>query len=128
MNYATCISTKSLTFSITLLHSHSFSPPPIGFVGILFPINSDPAYSIARMWLAMGFVIGFIAANFGDLAPRLYLLLAVVMVTVILYLVVEITVYLQSSKQPSHPGEDEIKLAAMDNSTVSTPEPSNDDK
>ena len=122
MNYATCISTKSLTFSITLLHSHSFPPPPLGFVGILFPINSDPAYSIARMWLAMGFVIGFIAANFGDLAARLYLLLAVVTVTVILYLVVEITVYLQSSKRLSHPGEDEI------NSAVSSPKPSNDDR
>ncbi|KAL5477660.1 hypothetical protein EMCRGX_G024485 [Ephydatia muelleri] len=78
------------------------------FVGILFPRNSDPAYSIARMWLALGFVIGFIAANFGDIAARVYLLLAVAVVTVVLYLVVEVMVYLQSKRPQSLLAGDEI--------------------
>eukprot|EP00731_Ephydatia_muelleri_P023291 Em0015g874a len=72
------------------------------FLGILFPTNSAPAYSIARMWLAMGFVIGFIEANFGDVTGGLLLLLAAVPVTVILYMVVEITVYLQVRKRPTN--------------------------
>ena len=55
------------------------------------------------MWLALGFVIGFIAANFGDIAASVYLLLAVAMATVVLYLVVEIVVYLQSKRPQSPP-------------------------
>ena len=54
------------------------------------------------MWLAMGFVIGFIEANFGDVTGGLLLLLAAVPVTVILYMVVEITVYLQVRKRPTN--------------------------
>ena len=112
-------------------HPSSLPLPPLppfilslsgtGFVGILFPTNSDPAYSIARMWLALGFVIGFIAANFGDVASRLYLLLAVVVVTVFLYLVVEIALYLQSKKSPPSPAGDEINLADVNENSKIDP-------
>ena len=124
---------SSLPLPITLHPSLSLSPfiPPLppfilslsgtGFVGILFPTNSDPAYSIARMWLALGFVIGFIAANFGDVASRLYLLLAVVVVTVFLYLVVEIALYLQSKKSPPSPAGDEINLADVNENSKIDP-------
>ena len=59
--------------------------------------------------MALGSVAGFVVANFGDIAARVYLLLAVAMVTVVLYLVVEIVVYLQS-KRPQSPSAAEEKV------------------
>ena len=73
-------------------------------------------------------MVGFIAANFGDIAARVYLLLAVAVATVVLYLVVEVMVYLQS-KRPQPPlAADEINLTELDRSPVSSsPEPLNTD-
>ena len=60
-----------------------------GLVGILYPMESEPAYSVARMWQAFGLTLGFIMSYFSSLAAFLYLLLGMVLVTSVLYTIVE---------------------------------------
>eukprot|EP00731_Ephydatia_muelleri_P023228 Em0015g811a len=59
------------------------------FVGILYPTESEPAYSVARMWQAFGLTVGFVMSYFDSQAAFLYLLLGLLLITTGLYMVVE---------------------------------------
>ena len=37
---------------------------PLGLTGFLFPTQSDAAYSVLRMWMAVGYTMGFVMAEF----------------------------------------------------------------
>lgn len=57
--------------------------------GILFPRDKEAAFANYRMWESLGFVIAFAYSTFLCLEYKLYILLAVLVVTVITYPIVE---------------------------------------
>lgn len=59
-------------------------------VGILYHSESEPAYSAARMWQASGLTVGFVMSYFASQTVFLYVLLGTILLTVILYIVVEL--------------------------------------
>lgn len=52
-------------------------------------MESEPAYSVARMWQAFGLAVGFVMSYFNSQAAFLYLLLGLLLITTVLYIVVE---------------------------------------
>jgi len=65
------------------------SYPILGLVGILFPDKSEEAYSVHRIWLAVGLGIGFVIAEVLDLSGRCYFVLVAVALAVVSNLVLE---------------------------------------
>ena len=61
----------------------------LGLVGILFPDESELAYSVHRIWLAIGLSIGFVIGEFLHLTGQCYFMLAAITVAVISNLVLE---------------------------------------
>ena len=61
----------------------------VGLVGILFPDKSDKAYSVHRIWLAIGLGTAFVIAEVLDLSGRCYFLLVAVSLAVVSNLVLE---------------------------------------
>lgn len=57
--------------------------------GVLFPRDKEAAFANYRMWESLGFVIAFAYSTFLCLEYKLYILLAVLVVTVITYPIVE---------------------------------------
>ena len=58
-------------------------------MGILFLDKSENAYSVHRIWLAIGLGIGFVIAEVLDLPGRCYFVLVVVALAVASSLVLE---------------------------------------
>ncbi|KAJ0026793.1 hypothetical protein NQD34_017793 [Periophthalmus magnuspinnatus] len=57
--------------------------------GVLFPRDKEAAFANYRMWESLGFVIGFAYSTFLCLEYKLYILIAVLVVTMITYPIVE---------------------------------------
>ncbi|KAE8286552.1 Protein unc-93-like protein A [Larimichthys crocea] len=57
--------------------------------GVLFPREKEAAFANYRMWESLGFVIAFAYSTFLCLEYKLYILLAVLVLTVITYPIVE---------------------------------------
>ncbi|KAM3861460.1 protein unc-93 homolog A-like [Diretmus argenteus] len=61
--------------------------------GILFPRDKEAAFSNYRMWESLGFVIAFAYSTFICLEYKLYILLAVLLLTAVTYPIVEYREY-----------------------------------
>lgn len=70
--------------------------------GILFPRHKEAAFANYRMWESLGFVIAFAYSTFICLEYKLYILLAVLVLTVVTYPIVEYHEY----KNPTPPVEE----------------------
>uniref|UniRef100_A0A3B3CE74 Protein unc-93 homolog A n=2 Tax=Oryzias melastigma TaxID=30732 RepID=A0A3B3CE74_ORYME len=70
--------------------------------GVLFPREKEAAFANYRMWESLGFVIAFAYSTFLCLEYKLYILLAVLVLTVITYPVVEY----YEHKNPTEPVEE----------------------
>ncbi|XP_023121316.1 protein unc-93 homolog A [Amphiprion ocellaris] len=57
--------------------------------GVLFPRDKEAAFANYRMWESLGFVIAFAYSTFLCLEYKLYILLAVLVLTIITYPIVE---------------------------------------
>lgn len=82
-NYASVV-LSSTRFNIPSL------PPSVGLTGILFSTQSDSAYSVLRIWLAIGFTLGFIIAELLDLHSKVWLMLGAVVVALSCALAIEL--------------------------------------
>ncbi|XP_034555728.1 protein unc-93 homolog A isoform X2 [Notolabrus celidotus] len=69
--------------------------------GVLFPRDKEAAFANYRMWESLGFVIAFAYSTFLCLEYKLYILLAVLVLTMITYPIVEYKEY----KNPTPPIE-----------------------
>ncbi|XP_042359928.1 protein unc-93 homolog A [Plectropomus leopardus] len=70
--------------------------------GILFPREKEAAFANYRMWESLGFVIAFAYSTFLCLEYKLYILLAVLVLTVVTYPIVEF----YEHKNPTPPIEE----------------------
>ena len=59
------------------------------FYGYLFPTNQEPAFSNYRLWESLGFVIAFAYSDYLCVSAKLYILLAMLVVAISLYGVIE---------------------------------------
>uniref|UniRef100_A0A3Q2YBX6 Protein unc-93 homolog A n=1 Tax=Hippocampus comes TaxID=109280 RepID=A0A3Q2YBX6_HIPCM len=91
-------------------------PPPLTLYGILFPAEKEAAFANYRMWESLGFVIAFAYSTFLCLEYKLYILLAVLLLTMVTYPVVEYHEYKNPTK--AEDGGDYKEAIAMDNSKV----------
>ncbi|KAJ8270713.1 hypothetical protein GJAV_G00118390 [Gymnothorax javanicus] len=57
--------------------------------GVLFPHQKEAAFANYRMWESVGFVIAFAYSNFICLDSKLYVLIAVLILSMVLYALVE---------------------------------------
>ena len=74
--------------------------------GILFPRDKEAAFANYRMWESLGFVIAFAYSTFLCLEYKLYILLAVLVLTIITYPIVEY----HEHKHPTPPVEERTYL------------------
>lgn len=70
--------------------------------GILFPRNKEAAFANYRMWESLGFVIAFAYSTFLCLEYKLYIVLAVLLLSAVTYPIVEYYEY----KNPTPPVEE----------------------
>lgn len=70
--------------------------------GVLFPRHKEAAFANYRMWESLGFVIAFAYSTFLCLEYKLYILLAVLVLTLVTYPIVEY----HEHKNPTPPIED----------------------
>lgn len=63
---------------------------PPGLTGILFPTQGECAYSAQRIWLAVGFTLGFIIAEVLDLHSRVWFMLIAVVLVLCCNLTIEV--------------------------------------
>ncbi|XP_061668334.1 protein unc-93 homolog A isoform X1 [Syngnathoides biaculeatus] len=84
--------------------------------GILFPDEKEAAFANYRMWESLGFVIAFAYSTFLCLEYKLYILLAVLLLTAVTYPIVEYHEY----KNPTAAKDDEHSkgVVAVDDSSV----------
>lgn len=75
--------------STARLNFTSFSFRPAALYGILFPRDKEAAFANYRMWESLGFVIAFAYSTFICLEYKLYIVLAVLLLTCVTYPVVE---------------------------------------
>ncbi|XP_044024880.1 protein unc-93 homolog A isoform X2 [Siniperca chuatsi] len=75
--------------------------------GVLFPRDKEAAFANYRMWESLGFVIAFAYSTFLCLEYKLYILLAVLLVTVVTYPIVEY----YEHKNPTPPVEEGTYLS-----------------
>lgn len=78
--------------------------------GVLFPREKEAAFANYRMWESLGFVIAFAYSTFLCLEYKLYILLAVLVVTMITYPIVE----WNEHKHPTPPIEKGTYTGAKD--------------
>ena len=62
----------------------------LGLSGILFPDQCDVAYSAQRIWLAVGFAVGFIITEFLHITCVTWLMLAAALVALLCAIILEI--------------------------------------
>lgn len=72
---------------IFVVHFSSFRPTAL--YGVLFPCDKEAAFANYRMWESLGFVIAFAYSTFLCLEYKLYILLAVLLLTSVTYPIVE---------------------------------------
>lgn len=82
-------------------------PLSAALYGVLFPRHKEAAFANYRMWESLGFVIAFAYSTFLCLEYKLYILLAVLVLTVITYPIVEYNEY----KNPTPPVEEGTYLS-----------------
>ena len=59
-------------------------------MGILFPSNlQEAAYSAFRIWMSLGFVIGFALGEIKSIQARIWIFLAILLVSFSLYTALE---------------------------------------
>ncbi len=61
----------------------------LGMVGVLFPDNQEAGFSAFRIWMSLGFAIGFVITQVKILSHRLWIMIAVLVVSYVLYCVLE---------------------------------------
>ncbi|XP_013886723.1 protein unc-93 homolog A, partial [Austrofundulus limnaeus] len=74
----------------------------ITLYGVLFPREKEAAFANYRMWESLGFVIAFAYSTFLCLEYKIYILIAVLVLTIITYPIVEYHEY----KHPTEPIEE----------------------
>ena len=74
----------------------------LAFYGVLFPLNQEPAFSNYRLWESLGFVISFAYGDYLCVDVKMYILIAVLLIGVSLYGVIE---YMRSKEGNSQWGE-----------------------
>ena len=72
-----------------LAWSNTFSIFSSALYGVLFPRDKEAAFANYRMWESLGFVIGFAYSNFICLDFKIYILLAMLVLTTVTYPIVE---------------------------------------
>ncbi|XP_069370988.1 protein unc-93 homolog A-like isoform X2 [Paralichthys olivaceus] len=77
--------------------------------GVLFPRDKEAAFANYRMWESLGFVLAFAYSSFLCLSYKLYILLAVLLLTAVTYPIVEYREY----KNPT-PGDKEAYKSHKD--------------
>ncbi|XP_059212048.1 protein unc-93 homolog A [Centropristis striata] len=82
--------------------------------GVLFPRDKEAAFANYRMWESLGFVIAFAYSTFLCLEYKLYILLAVLVLTVITYPIVEY----REHKNPTPPVDEGSYLTNGENKTM----------
>ena len=58
-------------------------------MGILYPNSQEAAYSAFRIWMSLGFAIGFAITEFTSIGDRIWFFLAVLVVSFLLYTALE---------------------------------------
>ncbi|KAF7651318.1 hypothetical protein LDENG_00112470 [Lucifuga dentata] len=87
--------------------------------GVLFPRDKEAAFANYRMWESLGFVIAFAYSTFLCLEYKLYILLAVLVLTCISYPIVEYKEYKNptlSVEEEAYGKHEEVKQ--IDNSKI----------
>ncbi|XP_065112342.1 protein unc-93 homolog A [Paramisgurnus dabryanus] len=81
--------------------------------GILFSKNKEAAFANYRMWESLGFVIAFAYSTYICLSTKIYIVLAVLALTMVTYLYVEYNEYKHPTAQVSYdmhnPEKDDLK-------------------
>lgn len=73
----------------------------LGLVGVLFPSNQGAGFSAFRIWMSLGFAIGFVITQVKVLSHRLWIMVAVLTVSYSLYCVLEVLLRMQKSVKES---------------------------
>ncbi|ODN04684.1 UNC93-like protein [Orchesella cincta] len=68
------------------------------FYGVLFPQDEEPSFSNYRLWESLGFIIAYVFSNILCVKIKLYILLAVIIVGMLGYFVIEILERKKSKK------------------------------
>lgn len=76
-----------------------YSCCPAALYGVLFSRDKEAAFANYRMWESLGFVIAFAYSTFICLEYKLYIMLAVLLLAIVTYPVVEFYEY----KHPTLP-------------------------
>ena len=77
-------------YTLLLLGFYTFSFLSLGLPGILFPNQCDVAYSAQRIWLGVGFAVGFIITEFLHITHVTWLMLAAALVALLCAIILEI--------------------------------------
>lgn len=70
--------------------SHLLSPT-LGLTGIFFPTQPDAAYCAQRIWLAIGFTIGFVTAEFLSVNSCVWSTLGAVLLALISVVIIQLS-------------------------------------
>ena len=88
-----------------------------GLAGILFPQRLESAYSVVRIWLALGFTLSYVLANFMAVMVRAWIVIFILLLSVVCLLVIEVVVKEPCRKQSSV--KDEMLSSESSRSTAS---------
>lgn len=58
-------------------------------VGVLFPDSQEAGFSAFRIWMSLGFAIGFVITQVKILSHRLWFMVAILVASYVLYCVLE---------------------------------------
>ena len=64
--------------------------PPLGLTGFLFPTQSDTAYSAQRIWLAVGFTLGFIIGLLQSEKARVWVMIVAAIIALSCNIAIEV--------------------------------------
>ncbi|NXG28083.1 UN93A protein, partial [Dromaius novaehollandiae] len=88
-----------------------------GLYGVLFEKHREAAFANYRLWESVGFVIAFGYSTFLQVYIKLYILLAVLVVSVVTYGVVEYIEAKSSSGTPTTPTAEKEKVGSLTQET-----------
>ncbi|XP_064365406.1 protein unc-93 homolog A isoform X3 [Dromaius novaehollandiae] len=89
----------------------------VGLYGVLFEKHREAAFANYRLWESVGFVIAFGYSTFLQVYIKLYILLAVLVVSVVTYGVVEYIEAKSSSGTPTTPTAEKEKVGSLTQET-----------
>lgn len=69
-----------------------------GLVGVLFPSDQEAGFSAFRIWMSLGFAIGFVTTEVKVLSQRLWIMVAVLVFSFVLYCILEVTLFYKRKK------------------------------